>query len=259
LIQDLESGGRNLQHFCRELCRFFRNLLVVKIAGASSRLIAAAGGERQRLAELAGQFSEEDLTRYLHLAVELFQQMQVSLQPRMHLELGLVRLVHAGRLRSVEEILASLDPGGGAAPKSMPPPVSKPQKSFQAAPAGGDWKGRLVHTLGEKGMTFICDAVEHAEVNARGADLEFVTSKEFAMALRSKDLQKVADTLAGRSVKITVRIGEAAVAAPEAGPEAMPGEEEAARRVLENPEVRRFRELFPGSEVRAVRNLKESQ
>jgi len=35
------------------------------------------------------------------------------------------------------------------------------------------------------------------------------------------------------------------------------GEDEVSQRALAHPEVRRFQELFPGAQVRAVRNLKE--
>ena len=48
--------------------------------------------------EIAAQFSEEDLTRYLQLSLDLFKDLQKSLQPRLHLEIGLLRLVHAGRI-----------------------------------------------------------------------------------------------------------------------------------------------------------------
>ena len=34
-------------------------------------------------------------------------------------------------------------------------------------------------------------------------------------------------------------------------------DEEASQRALENPEVKRFQELFQGSQVRTVRNLKQ--
>ena len=44
-------------------------------------------------------FSEEDLTRYLQLTLDLFKDLQFSLQPRLHLEIGLLRLVQAGKLR----------------------------------------------------------------------------------------------------------------------------------------------------------------
>ena len=42
VVIELERNGRNLQHFCRELARYFRNLLVAKVAGADTRLIAAS-------------------------------------------------------------------------------------------------------------------------------------------------------------------------------------------------------------------------
>jgi DNA polymerase-3 subunit gamma/tau len=46
LVMELERNGRNLQHFCRELARYFRNLLVAKVAGANTRLIAASDPSR---------------------------------------------------------------------------------------------------------------------------------------------------------------------------------------------------------------------
>ncbi|MDL1897463.1 hypothetical protein FBQ82_14455, partial [Anaerolineae bacterium CFX7] len=53
----------------------------------------------------AAQFSEEDLTRWLQFTLDLYSQLQYSLQPRFHLELGLLRLIHAGRLKSIEDAL----------------------------------------------------------------------------------------------------------------------------------------------------------
>ncbi len=123
VVDELERNGHNLQHFSRELSRYFRNLLVARIAGADTRLVAASPAQRARLSEIATQFSEEDLTRYLQLSLDLFSDLQESLQPRFHLELGLVRLVHAGRLLPIEEALAQLSGGEAAAP-AVPPRVS---------------------------------------------------------------------------------------------------------------------------------------
>src|SRR5581483_755961 len=80
VVLDLERNGRSLQHFCRELARFFRNLLVARVAGVGTRLIAASAAEQERLASTAASFSEEDLTRYLQLTLDLFKEMQESLQ-----------------------------------------------------------------------------------------------------------------------------------------------------------------------------------
>ena len=38
--------GRHSQQFIGELCRQFRNLMVMKIAGADTKLVAAGSGER---------------------------------------------------------------------------------------------------------------------------------------------------------------------------------------------------------------------
>jgi DNA polymerase-3 subunit gamma/tau len=108
LVDELERNGQNLQHFARELSRYFRNLLVVRVAAANPRLIAASSRDRDEMARIAALFSEEDLTRYLQLALDLYRDLQFSLQPRFHLEIGLLRLVHAGRLVSIEKALAEL-------------------------------------------------------------------------------------------------------------------------------------------------------
>src|SRR5437588_1342694 len=82
VVDELERNGHNLQHFSRELARYFRNLLVAKVAGSDTRLIAASKAERARFAEISAVFSEEDLTRYLQLSLDLFRDLQFSLQPR---------------------------------------------------------------------------------------------------------------------------------------------------------------------------------
>ena len=113
VVDELERNGQNLQHFSRELSRYFRNLLVTRVAGADTRLVAASAAQREKLAAIAGAFSEEDLTRYLQLSLDLFKDLQFSLQPRFHLEIGLVRLVQAGRLLPIEQALAGLAASGG--------------------------------------------------------------------------------------------------------------------------------------------------
>jgi DNA polymerase-3 subunit gamma/tau len=121
VVDELERNGQNLQHFSRELSRYFRNLLVARIAGPDTRLIAASVAQRERMAEIAAKFSEEDLTRYLQLSLDIFRDLQSSLQPRFHLEIGLVRLVQSGRLQAIEEALAGLPPA-----PSLAPPVARP-------------------------------------------------------------------------------------------------------------------------------------
>src|SRR5689334_2307173 len=56
VVDELERHGPNLQHFARELSRYFRNLLVARIAGADTRLIAASSAQREKMAQVASGF-----------------------------------------------------------------------------------------------------------------------------------------------------------------------------------------------------------
>src|SRR3974390_1282819 len=49
LVHRLIADGQNLQHFCREAIRHFRNLLVTRVCRADSNLIAAPEEDKSRL------------------------------------------------------------------------------------------------------------------------------------------------------------------------------------------------------------------
>ena len=134
VVDELERNGQNLQHFSRELARYFRNLLVARISGSETRLIAASQAQREKLAEIARGFSEEDLTRYLQLSLDLFKDLQASLQPRFHLEIGLVRLVHAGRLLPIEAALAQVESGTRETSPAPAPKAAEPAPRVPAPP-----------------------------------------------------------------------------------------------------------------------------
>ncbi len=286
LVDELERNGHNLQHFSRELSRYFRNLLVAKIAGSDTRLIAASPGERTRLAELAAAFSEEDLTRYLQLSLDLFTDLQASLQPRFHLEIGLVKLVQAGRLTSIEEALAGLETPAAstqkrrdAEPKTTAAPVRTGPSPFEldrAKKAAGrtepqsigatalapepapvvvgvvNWREQLHSVLMELGMAFTADAVEHSQITEAGNVLQFVTPKEFLLSMKPEELAKAALQASGRRYQVKVTAGEVQQTEPVTTARQ---QDDVSRRALENPEVQKFRELF-GGEIRAVRDLK---
>jgi DNA polymerase-3 subunit gamma/tau len=317
LVQELERNGRSLQHFCRELARYLRNLLVARIAGPNTRLIAASPTEQAKLAEVSGRFSEEDLTRYLHLTLELFKELQYALQPRLLLEVGLLRLVYAGRMVSLEQALAGGAPAAPVAPKappaaagsggatsrfaprasvgpassamatppavpsnaaaSAPPftptaprsaaprpvaPSSPPPNEPAGLPAAvpGSLQDRLTQALMEAGRKMSADAVAHAELVQAPDGITFRAPKEFSLSLKSAEIQKAVAALLGRPTKITVEVAEGRASASVAGPSGKaaptPEENEAMERALANPDVQRFQELFPGSQVRRVDDLK---
>jgi len=296
VVDELERNGHNLQHFARELSRYFRNLLVARIAGADRRLLAASDAQREQFTRIAGQFSEEDLTRYLALSLELFSDLQFSLQPRFHLEIGLVRLVHAGRLVSIEEALSGAAPAAsprpiaaGApqapapvapAPRTGPSPFemdrakkaptrpSEPQSSGAnaLAPApepppmtAGDSRERLHGWLTQNGMTHLADAVENAAIAVAGGDLAVTAPKSYSLYFKDKGFDQAVREVFGRPLRLKLTLADSAAPQPTlaaARPSKSSEEEEAAARALADPEVQRFREVL-GGEVRRVRNLKE--
>jgi len=111
LVHRLIGDGQNLQHFCREAIRHFRNLLVARVCGVASDLVAAPEDERPRLAEQAARFSEEDLTRFFNTLLATDAELRRAPDPRLHLELGLLKLINARRLAPLEEVLAGLREG----------------------------------------------------------------------------------------------------------------------------------------------------
>jgi DNA polymerase III subunit gamma/tau len=128
LVHRLISDGHNLQHFCREAIRHMRNLLVAQVCGADSELIAAPPDERPRLAEQAAQFSEEDLTRFFQILISTDDDLRRKPDPRLHMELGILKLVTARRMAPLEEVLAEMRGEAPARPKT-------PGKSFVASAA----------------------------------------------------------------------------------------------------------------------------
>jgi DNA polymerase-3 subunit gamma/tau len=87
--------------------------------------------ERERLAEFAGRFSEEDLLRSLDVLTRIEDGLRWSPEPRFHLEMALLRLVEMPRLAAFDRLLEQLDQPGAktAAPNtggSGSPPAKSP-------------------------------------------------------------------------------------------------------------------------------------
>jgi DNA polymerase-3 subunit gamma/tau len=282
LVDELERNGGSPQHFSRELSRYLRNLLVARIAGENTRLIAASQAERAAMKRIAAAFSEEDLTRYLQLSLDLFRDLQFSLQPRFHLEIGLLKMVQAGRLVAIEDALAALPavssvpvaappparPQAAPAPPrpiavaAPPPPASKPPAPVAAAlPASNeDWRQKMHTAMRETGLTFSADAIAQAEVALVNNELIVTAPKSFQLDLGREEILTALKHLGHPTLRFKVVFGEvksAPAAMPNVGAaKPAPQEDEVTGRALAHPEVQRFREVF-GGEVRAVRNLKE--
>ena len=125
-LNRLLNAGNSPSQMARQLVRYLRNCLMAKLGGENTQLLQISGDERARAVRSATLFSEEDLTRFLQVILRTFDELNYRQEPRLHLELGLMKLVHLQRLLPLEQILSSLPAAGR-------PPAANP-RTAQAAP-----------------------------------------------------------------------------------------------------------------------------
>jgi DNA polymerase III subunit gamma/tau len=135
-LNRLLNNGNSPSQMARQLVRYLRNCLMAKLGGEGTELLQISGDERARAMRSAAIFGEEDLTRFLQVMLRTFDELNYRQEPRLHLELGLMKLVHLQRLLPLEEILSGLP---GASRPTTPRPASsgsatsRPSASASAA------------------------------------------------------------------------------------------------------------------------------
>jgi DNA polymerase III subunit gamma/tau len=127
--------GYDLKLVCRELSRLVRDLLVLSVDAARIQdPEIAAEGERERLKELGGHFSREDLLRAFDLLTRAESDIRAAAQPRYHLELALLRWIYLRKLVPIEDLLVGSDSGRTASTARLlpAPPPTAPQRAASA-------------------------------------------------------------------------------------------------------------------------------
>ena len=142
-IDRLLVEGQSAQHFARQMLRFLRNVMVAKVAGSDSPVLQISSDERARVARVAERFSEEDLARFMQIMLRTHSDLGYKQEQRFHLELGLLKLVHAQRLLPLEELLSgeagktspsgSSSRAGGASLRLTASPAVRPSVTSRAS------------------------------------------------------------------------------------------------------------------------------
>jgi DNA polymerase III subunit gamma/tau len=133
LLDKLMTEGQNPAHFAKQLVRFLRNAVVAKVAGNASPLLQISTDERARVGRVAEQFPEEDLARFLQIMLRTYDELGYRQEQRFHLELGVLKMVHAQRILPLEQILSQLASEGQPATPSIR--QSAPSASLTSAPS----------------------------------------------------------------------------------------------------------------------------
>jgi DNA polymerase-3 subunit gamma/tau len=138
----LINAGHSPSSLARQMVRYLRNALMAKLGGEQTELLQISGDERARAARTALLFSEEELTRNLQIVLRTFDDLNYRQEQRFHLELGLLKLIHAQRLLPLEQLLSGAAggsaPGSGARPAPAVPVVrstAPPAQAQTPAPA----------------------------------------------------------------------------------------------------------------------------
>src|SRR5262249_41777945 len=216
LVHTFQMEGRNLQHFCREAVRHIRNLLIARVSGAESDLIAATPDQRPAIAKAASLFSEEDLTRFFQILLQTDDDLRRKPDPRVHLEMGLLRLINAGRLAPLEELLAELRGGTASgtptrSAASAAPAASPARREMASAAAVGSYTPAPRETALPMRESFSASSVEGAA--PKSSTSSFAPAREAATPPRVPEVSpEPAKNLETPSTKVSAQgLGEAQV------------------------------------------------
>jgi DNA polymerase-3 subunit gamma/tau len=143
IAAEVAESGRDVRQVLRRLLEHFRDLLVVRVA-PDARALVEAGEERYRaMQQQAADFSEEELLRAITVLSAAEAEARWTTQPRLALELALLRLARPevepgleglrARVARLERILQA-DSGRPAREEALPAPVPDPKPDHPPEP-----------------------------------------------------------------------------------------------------------------------------
>src|ERR1039458_5921318 len=119
-INNLVNAGHSPLSLARQMVRYLRNALMAKLGGQQTELLQISADERARASRTALLFTEEEITRNLQIILRTFDDLNYRQEQRLHLELGVLKLIHAQRLLPIEELLSGVASGASSRPNPAP-------------------------------------------------------------------------------------------------------------------------------------------
>ncbi|MBO9667298.1 MAG: DNA polymerase III subunit gamma/tau [Bdellovibrio sp.] len=135
VIEKISTAGFEPHLFSQDLLEMIRNLLLVKVSESqASQILEMPDTELQALVEMAQRLSEEDIHMLFDMALKGGSDIPRAQDPRIVLEVILLRMASAPKLVDLKSLLQ----GGGPAPshsaggaRPYVPPVAPPVKGHQ--------------------------------------------------------------------------------------------------------------------------------
>jgi DNA polymerase-3 subunit gamma/tau len=107
LVDRIVSEGYDLEEFMLGLAEHLRNFLLTQSLG-STELIEVSEEHKKRYQEKASEFKEEDLIRLIRLATDARLALKYSMNPRLPLELALVKMIKIDKTVTIEDLMTQL-------------------------------------------------------------------------------------------------------------------------------------------------------
>lgn len=108
IVHDLLLKGHDIQEFLVSITEHIRNMYFSRFATTEGTLLEVTNEEKKRLLEASKQFTEQDLLRMMHLTSEAQVKIRDSQQPRVLLEITILKLIMMDRAEGLNELLAEL-------------------------------------------------------------------------------------------------------------------------------------------------------
>jgi len=258
LVERLSDYGADYRNFNRELLLHFREILLLKLAPEDSALLSQlVPEERERMRPLCAVFSEEDLLRVFDVLIKVEQDLRWAQDPRVTLELALLKIVQMRRLMPWSDLVARVErlaggtplPAAPRAPVTPAPPAPAPaarptaarapepkqqasarpsepeppamdEEQPAAPPASGGLLGAMLALV--QARPSLAQPLRSAQVLEEGDTVVLKVTADFLPLARmhADEYRDLAKKASGRARALRIEEGGGAVAPPAGTPEA---------------------------------------
>lgn len=109
LVAQVIDGGKDLSAFVRELTWYMRDLMMVKICRQPEIMVQAAGHQMDTYKKQVQRLDEHKLVAYLDILAATEGQLRFAAQPRITIEMMVLKLCHLRGEPSWDAVMARLD------------------------------------------------------------------------------------------------------------------------------------------------------
>jgi DNA polymerase-3 subunit gamma/tau len=230
-VEELAEQGQDLARLVNDLLEHLRHVLLAQHMGEVPDSVPATPESRERLQAQANQLGEPDVIRLIDLLALAVDDVRQGGDPRLPLELALVKVTRAGadlsrqslsfRLEQLESKTRAEADHGSAAPP--PTPAPKPPPNVDLEQIGSAWKQAILPAVGERSIPTASVLSDARPVELAGDRLviEFPPDASFHRdrAEDPKNATLLADVLyevTGRRLTLAFAVGEGEADEPEA-------------------------------------------